>query len=179
MRWVPGGTTLMGSDDFYPEERPVHRVTVDSFWMDTHPVTAAAFHQFVDETGYVTVAERPLDPSLYPDADSDLLVPGSLLLFRQTAGPVPLDDYRNWWEYQPGISWKRPHGLSATDDVDRHPVVHVALEDVEAYADWAGKELAYRGGVGVRSPRWDRRRHLCLGRRALPRRQANGKHMAR
>ena len=62
MAWIPGGTFAMGSDDFYPEERPVHRVTVDGFWMDEKPVTAAEFRRFVRETGYVTVAERPLDP---------------------------------------------------------------------------------------------------------------------
>jgi sulfatase modifying factor 1 len=61
MVWIPGGEFLMGSEDFYPEERPVHRVSVDGFWMHEHLVTAAAFRQFVRETGYVSVAERPLD----------------------------------------------------------------------------------------------------------------------
>src|SRR5215204_6243662 len=95
---VPGGTSLMGSEDFYPEERPVRDVEVDEFWIDAHPVTAGEYRRFVHETGYVTVAERPLDPADYPDADPDLLVPGSLV-FRKTAGPVPLDDPRHWWEY--------------------------------------------------------------------------------
>ena len=85
----------MGSDDFYPEERPVDRVGVDGFWIDEHPVTVAEFDRFVGETGYVTVAERPLDPAQYPDADLDLLVPGSLV-FRKTTGPVDLGDLRNW-----------------------------------------------------------------------------------
>ena len=65
---VPGDTFLMGSNDFYPEERPVHRVSVDGFWMDEHPVTNAEFRRFVNATGYMTVAERPLDPADYPDA---------------------------------------------------------------------------------------------------------------
>ena len=86
MRWIPGGTFRMGSEDFYPEERPVHQVSVDGLWMDEHPVTAAEFRRFVRETGYVTVAERPLDPEQYPDADPDLLVPGSLV-FRKARGP--------------------------------------------------------------------------------------------
>src|SRR4051812_12201493 len=91
MAWIPGGEFAMGSDGFYPEERPVHRVVVDGFWMDERPVTAADFRIFVRETGYVTVAERPLDPAQYPDADPALLVPGSSV-FRPSLGPVDLND---------------------------------------------------------------------------------------
>src|SRR3954454_7054255 len=88
---VPGGTFAMGSDAFYPEEQPVHPVVLDGFWIDEHPVTNAEFRRYLKATGYVTLAERPLDPAAYPDADPELLVPGSLV-FTPPGGPVPLDD---------------------------------------------------------------------------------------
>ena len=82
-----GGTFRMGSDQHYPEERPVHDVAVDGFWMDEHQVTVIEFRRFVKATGHVTMAERPIDPADFPDADPELLVPGSLV-FRPTRGPV-------------------------------------------------------------------------------------------
>src|SRR4051812_26458463 len=133
MRRIPGGSFVMGSEDFYPEERPVRRVDVAGFWIDERPVTVAHFRRFVKATSYVTVAERQLDPAEFPGADLAELVPGSLV-FRRTRGPVDLRDFRNWWAYVPGACWTRPEGtVSDTYTRGRHPVTQVAYEDAEAY----------------------------------------------
>jgi formylglycine-generating enzyme required for sulfatase activity len=142
MVWVPGGGFLMGSEDFYPEERPVHRVEVDGFWIDSHPVTNAEFRRFVKATGHVTLAEQAPEPADYPDADPELLVPGALV-FRASSGPVDLRDWRTWWAWVPQASWRHPEGPgSGLHGRERHPVVQVAYADALAYAAWAGKALA-------------------------------------
>lgn len=152
---IDAGTLRMGSEDFYADERPVHERPIAAFRLDRFEVTNEDYGGFVDETGYVTVAERELDPALFPGADPADLVPGAMV-FTPTPGPVDLDDWRAWWRWQPGACWRRPFGpQSSVDERMRHPVVHIAFEDAVAYADWAGARLpteaeheyAARGGL--------------------------------
>ena len=155
MTWIEGGVFRMGSDRFYPEERPVHRVKVDGFFIDHHLVTNADYARFVRETGHVTEAERAPDGAQYPGATPEMLVPGSMV-FVPPPGPVDMRDVANWWRWVPGACWKHPLGPgSSLDGLGDHPVVHVCYSDAQAYCAWARKSLpteaeweyAARGGL--------------------------------
>lgn len=175
MRWIPGGTFQMGTNDpnSMMNERPAHLVSVDGFWMDESPITNEEFAAFVQETGYVTTAEKAptweelkkqLPPGT-PQPDPSLLVPGSLV-FVPPSHPVPLNNMSAWWRWLPGANWKNPEG-PGSDLKNRlhHPVVHISWEDANAFAKWAGKRLpteaeweyAARGGLkGKRFPWGDK-----------------------
>lgn len=162
MAWVPGGSFMMGSNSHYPEEAPSHRVRVDGFWMDTHTVTNAEFARFVEATGYVTLAEKPADPKAYPGAKPEMLAPSSTM-FKRPLATVDMNNHYNWWVYVRGANWRRPRGpASSISKLLDHPVVHIAFEDVEAYAAWIGKEIpteaewefAARGGLEAAEYVW-------------------------
>ena len=142
---IPGGTFRMGSDRHYPEEAPVHRVTVDGFWIDRTPVTNRQFAAFVHATGYVTFAETPPDPRDYPGALPEMLYAGSLV-FTPPLRVANLRDWGQWWSFLKAADWRHPYGPgSSLDGLDDHPVVHVAFADAQAYAQWVGKELPTEG----------------------------------
>ncbi|MBC7904516.1 MAG: formylglycine-generating enzyme family protein [Gemmatimonadaceae bacterium] len=151
MVWMKGGIFTMGSEDekAYPQEKPMRTVEVDGFWMDETEVTNAQFLDFVNATGYLTVAEKKPDwevirkqlpPGTPAPADS-LLVPSSLV-FVAPPHEVSKHDYSQWWKWVGGASWRRPEG-PGSDIKGRmdHPVIHIAYEDAEAFCKWAGKRL--------------------------------------
>jgi len=141
MIFIRGGTFLMGSERHRPEERLTHTVRVDGFWIDRHEVTNAQFREFVTATGYVTLAERGLDPATHPGMPKELLLPGSVVFIPPTnvgsGGRIT-----QWFQYLAGANWRAPVGPgSSIAGKDNYPVVHIAYDDARAYARWRGREL--------------------------------------
>jgi Uncharacterized conserved protein len=161
MVWIPSGEFWMGEEGL-PDARPLHMVHVKGFYMDRHVVTNEDFQKFVKATGYTTVAERALRTEDFPDIDPEMLEPGSIV-FVPPKDKVALDDHLQWWQWVKGACWNHPEGPeSSLRGREKHPVVHIAYEDAEAYARWIGKripteaewEYAARGGLSKKAYPW-------------------------
>ena len=139
---IEGGTFTMGQADIYSEEGPPRETRVDSFWIDPHEVTNRQFAAFVAETGYRTVAEKPVDPSVFgvprEDIPAELLLPGSAVF---TPPSRPSSNYSDWWKYVPGAYWRKPYGPAGPDARGNQPVVHLAWKDMVAFAEWSGGRI--------------------------------------
>lgn len=148
---IPSGAFTMGgkSDQADADEFPRRDISVSAFLMDETEVTNTQFEAFVEDTGYVTIAERDIDweemkkdlPSGTRKPADSLLRAGSLV-FTPTDGPVDMSDYSQWWRWVTGADWRHPEGPTSTiENRMDHPVVHIAWEDAKAYAEWSGKRL--------------------------------------
>ena len=164
MVFIKGGEFMMGGDgeQANQDELPKHKVVVSSFWMDETEVTNDQFKRFVDDTGYVTTAEKSIDwedikkvvPPGTPKPHDSLLAPSSLVFFETKT--ENLSDFTQWWKLKRNANWRQPFGEnSSIDGKGNHPVVHISWDDAQAYCEWAGKRLpteaefeyASRGGV--------------------------------
>ncbi len=163
MAWIPGGEFWMGSDEpMFQDARPWHKVYLDAYFIDKTLVTNQQFARFVEATHYVTIAEQTPRAEDFPGAPHENLVAGSVV-FSPPHHPVPLNDYLQWWSYVKGANWQHPQGpTSDLKGKQKHPVVHIAYPDAEAYCKWEGKrlpteaefEFAERGGLDRKPYAW-------------------------
>jgi sulfatase modifying factor 1 len=163
--WVPEGHFSMGAQSsLFADALPVHDVFVDGFWLSNTEITNSQFEVFVNATGYITLAERPLSKELYPQlSEEERLAGGMVFSPPPTQNDVNLNNSTSWWSFVVGANWRHPEGPSSSiEGMDDHPVVQIAYEDALAYAAWSRTRLpteaewekAARGGLERKKYVW-------------------------
>lgn len=138
MVWIEGGAFTMGAEVAYREEGPMYQTSVSGYWMDQTEVTNAQYAEFVTATDYRTLAERGIANPLDTSAASR---PGSAV-FSAIIEDGEFDPMNSWWKFVDGANWRQPQGPgSSIEGLEQHPVVHIAYEDAQAYAQWQGHNL--------------------------------------
>ena len=169
MVWVEPKTYLKGAKDgdlnAMMREKPSHEVYVGGFYIDETEVTNNQFKKFVEETGYITIAERQINweemkkivpPGTEKPHDS-ILQPGSLIfhdkyleLYSEEINSkkkyihqfTDMNNHMQWWQWKIGANWKAPRGPGSNiKNKGNYPVVHIAYEDAQAYCKWANRRL--------------------------------------
>lgn len=162
MTFITGGSFRIGDNDYYAEEQSAEDVQVGDFCIDQHEITNAEFSKFINQTGYITIAERPLSVEQFPELSEAERQPGSMVFTMPPKGQETIG-YLGWWKWVQGASWKHPQGRESTiEGKENHPVVHIAFADAVAYAEWAEKSLpteaqweyAARGGLDSATYSW-------------------------
>ncbi|GAB3747133.1 ergothioneine biosynthesis protein EgtB [Nocardiopsis nanhaiensis] len=128
---VPAGPFTMGTSDdpwSFDNERPAHTVGLDAFWIDTAPVTNAAYQEFIADGGY-------RNPRWWTAEGWEWRTQ------RDTAAPA------FWTEDggRPGGWWSRRRFGRHEEVPPNEPVQHVSYYEAQAYACWAGKRLPTEG----------------------------------
>ena len=154
MVWVEGKSYTKGAkqnDDYaMMREKPSHEVYIDGFYIDVTEVTNNQFQKFVNETGYLTIAEREIDwgemkkslPAGTPKPHDSILQPGSLIFNDKLKKVDDMNNYFQWWRWQTGANWRSPKGPGSNiENKGNYPVVHIAYEDAKAYCEWANRRL--------------------------------------
>ena len=154
MVWVEGKSYTKGAkqnDDYaMMREKPSHEVYIDGFYIDVTEVTNDQFQKFVNETGYLTIAEREIDwdemkknlPAGTPKPHDSILQPGSLIFNDKLKKVDNMNNYFQWWRWQTGANWRSPKGPGSNiENKGNYPVVHIAYEDAKAYCEWANRRL--------------------------------------